>query len=124
LTIEPGTLERLRALAEKWRAKPSMMGIREKCADELDALASDFASRAGQEELCPHWREALRNGAEALSRKWATEAHEADQDGDFCCAQTRRFDAGELFDLIRKVAALSPSTKGAKTPWPLTRWKP
>lgn len=35
-----------------------------------------------------------------LEKKWAQEAHEIDQDGDFCCAQTRRHDAGELHALL------------------------
>jgi hypothetical protein len=43
----------------------------------------------------------LLDGAENLSKKWAAEAHEIDQDGDFCCAETRRNDAGELFNLLR-----------------------
>jgi hypothetical protein len=36
-----------------------------------------------------------------LSTKWGQEADNIDQDGDFCCALTRRNDAGELFDELR-----------------------
>lgn len=43
-----------------------------------------------------------------MSKKWAAEADEIDQDGDFCCAQTRRHDAGELFELLRKSSPASP----------------
>lgn len=38
---------------------------------------------------------------QALAKRWAQEAHDIDQDGDFCCALTRRNDAGELFDTLR-----------------------
>ena len=44
----------------------------------------------------------LRERIRALELKWAQEAHEIDQDGDFCCAQTRRHDAGELHELLRQ----------------------
>ena len=54
---------------------------------------------------------ALRDAVLELARTWEHEAEEIDQDGDFCCAHTRRNDAGALVDLLRAVspAALPPT---------------
>jgi hypothetical protein len=54
----------------------------------------------------------------ALRDKMRREADEADDDGDYCCALTRRNDADELDALIQQLAAAPPLPAEAETPEP------